>query len=238
MDMVRIDDKKRHTLKVLSLCVAAAFGASLSPCASAEMIPLTSDELSAVQAEGTGMSLSLDVAINGTFAGGNFTPDPACADVAGTGSDFCRFGFQGGNGAYTWLLFKQMSGYYSIPKLVLYGTTVSPVTGLQSALALEMTLPSPSDKSSQVSIRDLSYNLAVAATPCDTLILGSPGSACGTTPAALDNQNAYYDSSVFQGSSRSAAYYSPIDAGKETGALGLRMNGNLNIGGTIIVFSQ
>ncbi len=239
--MVRICDDKLYVLKVLSLCAAAAVGTIFSPCASAEMIPLSSDELSAVQAAGTGVQISLDAAINGSVASGNFIPDAVCADTSGSGLEFCRFGFQGGNGVFSWLLLKQLGGYFSIPKLQLYGTTVTPATGLQSALVIGMTLPSPADKSSQISVKDLYFNLAVVATPCDTFYLFSPGPACnalGTPEATLDNQNAYLDRSIFQGSDLFTENFSPIDAGKEVGFLGVRMNGNLNVGGSIIVFSK
>ena len=238
--MVRKYNDKWSFLKTLFLCAAATVGTIISPYASSEMIPLSSDELSAVQAAGTGVSISLDVAINGSFNSSGFIPNSACADTPGSGSEFCRFGFQGGNSVFSWLLLKQLGGYFSVPKLLLYGTTVNPAaTGLQSALVIEMKLPSPTDRSSQIRVRDLYFNMAVAATPCDTYRVGGI-SACsgrGTSQAALDDQNAYFDTSVFQ-IKRTIEHYSVIDAGKETGFLGVRMNGNLNVGGSIIVFSK
>jgi hypothetical protein len=228
--------------KLLSLCVIATCGMLMSGWASAEMTPLDTNELSSVQGSGTGVQLSLNAAINGTVTAGDFTPNASCVSAAGlpgSAAGFCRFGFQENN-VNNWLLLKGFSGYFNIPKLVLFGSTVSPASGLQSAIALQITLPSATDKSSQININNFSFTFALATSPCYSNSGGTVSSSCSsaTPPTAAQNQAAYYDASVFQGTSSTAQYYSPVDAGKETGILGVRMSGNLNVGGTLYVFSK
>jgi hypothetical protein len=135
---------------------------------------------------------------------------------------------------------KGFSGYFNIPKLVLFGSTVTPASGLQSAIAIQITLPSAADKSSQININNFSFTFALATSPCYSNSGGTVSSSCSssTPPTAAQNQAAYYDASVFQGTTPGAQFYSPVDAGKETGILGVRMSGNLNVGGTLYVFSK
>jgi hypothetical protein len=233
---------RREFPKIISLCVITACSVFMSSSASAEMRPLNTNELSSVQGSGTGLQLSLDAAINGTVTAGNFTPNASCvssAGLPGSAAGFCRFGFQENN-VNNWLLLKGFSGYFNIPKLVIFGSTVTPATGLQSAVALQITLPSATDKSSQININNFSFTFALATSPCYSNSGGTVSSSCSssTPPTAAQNQATYYDPSVFQGTAPSAQYYSPVDAGKETGILGVRMSGNLNVGGTLYVFSK
>lgn len=239
---------RRHFPKLLSLYVITTCAMFMSAWASAEMTPLSTDQLSSVQGSGTGVQLSLNVAINGTYTPGSvtpnstFTPNASCVNGVGqpgSASGFCRFGFQENN-VNNWLLLKDFGGYFSIPKLVLYGSTVTPATGLQSAVAIQIALPSAADMSSQININNLSFNFALATSPCYSNPGGTVTSSCssGTPPTAAQNQATYYDASVFQGANPNAQYYSPIDAGKETGILGVRISGNLNVGGTLYVFSK
>ncbi len=234
--------KHAPLFKAAYLSAAVLCGLSVSTVASAEMIPLDSAELSAVQGTGTAVQLSLNAAINGTVSGGNFTPNASCvtsAGLPGPSAGFCRFGVQFNN-VNNWLLLKDFSGYINIPKLILYGSTVTPASGLQSAIAIQIVLPTPADKTSQININNFYSTIALAVSPCYTASGGVANSSCSsaTPPTAAQNQTAYYDASVFQGTNAANQYYSPIDAGKETGILGLRISGNLNVGGTLYVFSK
>src|SRR6185503_17335230 len=111
---------------------------------------------------------------------------------------------------------------------------------------MQIVLPSVADKSSQININNFAFTFALATSPCygnsgGTVTVAAGCTASGYKNSALEaqnNQTAYYDSSVFQSTSSTAQYYSPADVGKETGILGVRMSGNLNVGGTLYVFSK
>jgi|GEM_PF-5030797 len=239
--------QKTHTHRATHafLLVAALMTSSAAWC---ELAPLSNDELSAVQGAGTGVQFSINASINGSLSGTTWTPSPSCVTstgAPGTASGFCRFGLQLNN-QFNWVLLKDFNGYINIPQLILFGSTVTPATGLQSAVGLQINLPSPTNTTSQININNLAFNLALAMSPCYSYSGGAVASSCsisygsvtGTAPTATQNQTTYYDSSTFQSSSSTSPFYSPADAGKETGIMSVRMNGNLNVGGTIYVFSK
>lgn len=232
-------------------CTGVVLGCAVSVNALAAMTPLNSDELAHVDGEGTGVQFSLNLQINGTMSSGatpTWTPSPSCVTstgAPGSASGFCRFGVQENN-VYNWLLLKDFNGFINIPKLVLYGTTVQTSASTnQAAMAFQILLPSSGDKSSQININNLYTTFALATSPCygnsgGTVTVSATCTAAGYKNSALEaknNQTAYYDSCTFN-SAACPQYVSVIDAGKETGIMGIRMSGNLNVGGTLNVFSK
>jgi len=238
--------------QALKLGVGAALGI-MSMGALAAMMPLDSDQLSSVTGEGTGVQISLSTQINGTMTPGatpTWTPGSGCVGATGlpgTNAKFCRFGLVENNN-YNWLLLKDFNGFVDIPQLIVFGASANTVAypSGQSVIGFQINLPSAGNTASQININNLSATFAMAVnTGCYSnsggalVTSGNCTSASyrGSTLEALNNQNTYYDMSVFQTNS-ALANYSVVDAGKETGIMTYRISGNLNVGGTIYAFAK
>ncbi|WP_410210976.1 hypothetical protein [Aquirhabdus sp.] len=208
----------------------------------AALSTLTNEELAAVEGQSTGVQLGLELRINQVNAGtGNAGALlPACA---GNNVVFCRLGVQFNNQP-NWLLFKGLNGYINIPNVVLYGADLSQLptsqggdpSKLQSAIAINVAFPDATHNTA-IQFRNVSYTLGVAV---------NSNQSFGTLSAS-DNQNSYLSlvggnptPPVYQNTNSAAANYSAAayDVGKETGVMGVTMNGNLNVGGTLYVFAK
>ena len=204
--------------------------------AHAALSTLTNEELASVEGQSTGVQLGLELRINQVNAGAGTAGAliPACA---GANVVFCRLGIQL-NSQPNWLLFKGLNGYINIPNVVLYGADLSqlPVaqggdpTKLQSAIAINVAFPDATHNTA-IQFRNVGYTLGVAVNSNQTF----------GTLSALDNQKAYLSltsAGVLGPPPVYPATAAAYDVGKETGVMGITMNGNLNVGGTLYVFAK
>ncbi len=243
--------------QALTLGSSAILSVMMSMNALADMMPLDSDQLSSVTGEGTGVQISLSAQINGTMTPGatpTWTPSSSCVGATGlpgSNAKFCRFGLVENNN-YNWLVLKDFNGFIDVPQLIVFGSSANTVAypSGQSVIGFQINMPvagSAQGTASQININNLSMTYAV---PVNTGCYSNSGGALvvsgnctsssysGSALEALNNQNTYYDMSLFQSSSSTSANYSVVDAGKETGIMTIRMTGNLNVGGTIYAFAK
>lgn len=220
------------SLALVALCVGTSAHAALNE--------LDDQTLSQVEGQATGVQISLSAAIN------QVTPGVSnCGSGAGnTPLVNCRLGLQLNNVA-NWLLFKGFNGYINIPQITLYGVnlTASPISSTvqQSAIALNVVFPTSSNaNNTAIQFKNLSYTMGLQLNTCYTDGLGNCPTTGVQAPTAAENQSTYYASTVYQNTNAAAAYYSSnaYDLGKETGVIGVNINGNLNVGGTLYVFSK
>ena len=208
--------------------------------AHAALNELDDQSLSLVEGQSTGAQLALSVAINQTTPG----TSNCGSGVGNTPLINCRLGFQFNNVA-NWLLFKGFNGYINIPQITLYGVnlTAAPISSSvqQSAIALNIVFPTSSNaNNTAIQFKNLAFTLGVQLNTCYTDGSGNCPTNGALAPTAAQNQATYYASTVYQNTNAAAAYYSSnaYDLGKETGVIGVNINGNLNVGGTLYVFSK
>ncbi len=202
---------------VSSLCTALLLSIVQSS-ASAALQPMDNEQLSDTNGGTTGLQLALTMNINQDGAGGLST---ACKNAL----QFCRVGIKINNQT-DWILLKGFNGSINIPSITLYGATVTPTAGNpQSAIALKMSM------NDTITITNLGYNLAL-------------GKAAGaiSIPGATADQNIYLAAPVFYTSATSGSQYDlaggPGGGPRETGILGININGQLKVGGTLFMFSK
>ncbi len=261
----------REYLRVYAVSLGLIFtGLTLVSTAQAQLSPLTSEELSLVEGQSTGVQLGLEMRINHVNAG---TDTAGALTCSGNNLVYCRLGTQFNN-LSNWLLFKGFNGYLNIQNVTLYGAALDALpwagstlnVAKQSALAISFTLPSVANVAAYnpvnpgttpapttVHIRNWSYTVGIGVNPCyaasncGAYTAASP-TALQLTQMATQNQQTYLslDGSnnptppVYQSTNAANPYYSnsSFDTGKEIGTLGVMMNGNLNIGGTLYVYAK
>ncbi len=230
--------------------------AGLSAPVSAALQTLDDKTLSTIEGEGTvtqtAVQMSLSMMINQTAPGVPNTSCVGAGGVAGTNDTFCRLGLQINN-VPNWLLFKGFNGYINIPQLTLYGSAVqTSSTAAQSSLVFSMptTFAAANANNTAIQFKNVSYTLSLAVNPCYTSSASGSGTDCNPATGrwttanasymAIDNQKTYYQQAVYQNTNSTQPYYSAntYDVGKETGLMGVTMNGNLYVGGQINVFTK
>jgi len=206
----------------------------------AELAPLSNEDLSAVEGQSTGVLLGLELRLNQQSAGVDTAGALTCT---GANLIYCRLGVQFNN-VSDWLLFKGINGYIHIPQILLYGANLADTTKNygtavnQSAIAVNIVFPTATNGTA-IKVRNFGYTLGLA------LI----NKTFATTTSA-DNQAAYFQSyaaNSYQSSNSALTTYStsqfdltggPGGTARETGIIGVNMNGNLNMGGTMYVFAK
>lgn len=224
-------------LRRMVMCIGMVGGMSASMSALAGLTPLDDQALSNVEGQATGVQLALTMMINQSSPG---VETASCASTASASYTFCRLGLQINNVA-NWLLFKSFNGYINIPNLVLFGTTVNPGSGVQSAVAFSVTLPTPQNANgTAIQFKNFAYTLGIGINPCYTDGLGNCPANAKLNPNAAENQATYYQQALYQNTAPAGANYSAnaYDTGKETGILGVQIHGNLYVGGQLNVFSK
>ena len=206
------------------LCGACGLGSTVA-LANSEMIGLDDTELGGVSAQ-AGANLSLKLTLNHTSSA--IFDTALCSDLR-----FCRLGIALNNryadgsqdtvnsttgvitpsptGKKQWLVFKGIQGTINIKEIMLDGADVTYGTTTQAAIRLGFTATKP------IEIRNLGFNSLSVET--DTVAAEGSGNVAGyLTPATL------YGGTGF-------------DANKEKGFMGLNVNTNLSLAGSIKVFS-
>lgn len=220
--------KKNSYLRMLVLCssvlVSGVFGTTAAQAAMSQLDDLA---LSSVEGQAdTGVNIALTLQINQSTPG----VSNCGSGVGQTPLVNCRLGFQVNNVA-NWLLLKGFNGTVNIPQLTLFGADLSdPVVNSgpavkQSAIGINFNFPAPNTPlNGTIQFKNVNFimGLSVNAVQYST----------STAPTAANNQAAYYDASVYSNA------LDPLNNGRETGILSIAMNGNLNVGGQLYVFSK
>lgn len=215
---------KNVSLRVL-LC-ACWMGGMLSGTAHAALSPLDDQALSTVEGQAnTGVNIALTMQINQSTPGTS-----NCGSSVGQIPLInCRLGLQFNNVA-NWLLFKGFNGTINIPQLTLFGADLSDpnVSGTavkQSAVGLNFTFPTAGTPSAgSIQFKNVSAILGIST--------NSVQYSASAAPTAANNQAAYYAYTTYTNAA------DPLNNGRETGTLSVTLNGNLNIGGQLYVFSK
>jgi hypothetical protein len=234
---------------VLSPCVIASM-LMMSTLAQADLTPMSTQELALTTGQAaTGVQIGLQAYINQVI-GAPGVASSACT-TSETAATFCRLGFRL-DGSTNWLVFKGFNGYINIPDIMIYGVNLSVATSFplttvgsppsavsppQSAFAINIPFPNPANKdSTAIQIRNLSYTLGLNVNQATTTATDTPAYDQATyyqnttytngTPGNFGQSNSTYDLSG-----------GPGGGGRETGVIGVTMNGNLNVGGTLYVMS-
>lgn len=202
-------------------------GLFVMPVAQAAMSQLDDQTLSSVEGQAnTGVNVALSLQINQSTSGVS-----NCGSGAGqTPLVNCRLGFQVNNVA-NWLLLKGFNGTINIPQLTLFGadlsdTVVNSGTAVkQSALGVNFNFPAPNTPNNgSIQFKNLNYIVGLS--------VNSKQYGTSTPPDATSNQAAYYAASSYSDTT------DPLNNGREKGILSVTMNGNLNVGGQLYVFSK
>ncbi len=223
-----------HLLSLPLMCMAMT--------AQANLAPMSNEDLSSVDGQQVGVLVDLEMRINQDASVGK--DNAGAITCTGANLVYCRLGVQF-NQVSSWLLLKGLNGYIHIPQILLYGANLAdqsvggPIgaTGTQvnqSAIAINIAFPSVANgQASQIKIRNLGFTLGLQPE------ITSAGVLTPTINAAND-QASYYKNSVYQSTASGSPYYSTFlnDTGKETGLMGVQINGNLNVGGTLYVFAK
>ncbi len=206
----------------------------------AELAPLSNEDLSAVEGQSTGVLLGLEMRLNQQNAGVDTAGALTCT---GANLIYCRLGVQFNN-VSDWLLFKGINGYIHIPQILLYGANLADTTKNygtainQSAIAVNIVFPNATNGTA-IKVRNFGFTVGLA-------LINKTFAA--TTSA--DNQAAYFQSyaaNSYQNTNSALSTYSasafdltggPGGTARETGIIGVNMNGNLNMGGTLYVFAK
>ncbi|MEI2513341.1 hypothetical protein [Acinetobacter soli] len=172
---------------------------------------LSNQELSQVQGQG-GADLSLSLSLNQAVpTGSGLSNTYACANGA---NQYCRLALafnnrQDQNGNLYWLVFKKIQGTLAIDKFQLDGTTVTVNTNqYRSALKLTFLDEYP------IQIRNLGFEALSIETDTGT----------------ADSQKGYLSTFV-------PSTYTGFDQGLERGFMGVNINANLALSGSVKVFS-
>lgn len=196
----------------------------LTLSASAALEPLDNQSLSAIDGQ-SGANIELDLRLNQTITGTPASATKLCSDPLD-----CRLGISfnnrtDGSGNKLWLVLKGLSGGIYIPQLGLDGSDITyKDTGGNNVwqAAVKFTLGGSTNK---IQINNFGFeSLAV-----ETTISGTEGYRVLTEK---DGTGAY-GATFTDGKYTNAGF----DNGKEVGFLGLNINGNLAINGSIKMFS-
>lgn len=198
----------------------------------AVMNPLSDESLDTVQAQG-GVDITLDLRLNHTTPGTFDTT--TCSDLR-----FCRIAISLNNryhdgtqdtvsgsvitpsptGKKEWLVFKGVQGSIYMPLLQLDGVDVTYTGSAANKTALLLTF----DNTKPIEIRNFGFqSLSIER---DTVAAEGAGNVPG-----------YLASTTYAGGEAFDANNPITGQPRERGFLGLNMNGNLAIGGTIKIFS-
>ena len=188
----------------LGLTLALTTG-MLVTSAQAELTPMTSQELSAVNGQAsTGILVGLELRINQNNPGGTLSTPPATGgiltgiageDLGGTlncnnstNLAWCRIGLQF-NSNYNWLLFKEFSGYLNLQGIELYGVDLSQST-LYTAPHSTSLYPNPSGITSEALATPttaLAINFTLPSVANGALVTG--GTIPAVTTVAIRNMS-------------------------------------------------
>jgi hypothetical protein len=230
---------KQPYLKTLCKCkllfIALAICATVGP-AYAALNEMSNDDLSAVDARAgqTGLLIGLELRLNQNSSAG--TDTAGALNCTGANLVYCRVGVQF-NQVADWLLFKGINGYIHIPQILLYGANLTDTNVIgssapvnQSAIAVNIVFPN-STNGTAIKIRNFGFTLGLQPEINSSGVLSSI--------SAANDQSSYYKYSTYQ-TDNTQPFYSAYanDTGKETGIIGVKMNGNLNVGGTLYVFAK
>lgn len=213
-------------LRVLVLSSSVVLvGLSVS-VAQAALSQLDDQALSSVEGQAnTGVNVALQLQINQS------TPGTSDCGVK-TPLVNCRLGLQTNNVA-NWLLFKGFNGTINIPQMTLFGADLadpavnSGTAVKQSAIGINFNFPAPNTPASgSIQFKNLSFIMGLSVNSIQ--YNNSPV----TAPTAATNQTAYYDPTKYTNAG------DPLNNGRETGILSMAINGNLNVGGQLYVFSK
>lgn len=219
---------KNLYLRVLLSCsLVLVSGLFVTTAVQAAMSQLDDQTLSSVEGQAdTGVNVALQLQINQSAPGVS-----NCGPGAGqTPLVNCRLGFQFNNVA-NWLLLKGFNGTVNIPQLTLFGADLGdPVVNSgtaikQSAIGINFNFPAPNNPANgTIQFKNLNFIMGLSV---NTKQYGT-----ATPPDATSNQVAYYAAPTYSNAA------DPLNNGRETGVLSVTMNGNLNVGGQIYVFSK
>ncbi|GAC1606223.1 MAG: hypothetical protein NVS3B3_05880 [Aquirhabdus sp.] len=202
-------------------------GQCVTTVAQAAMSQLDDQALSSVEGQAdTGVNIALTLQINQSTPGVS-----NCGSGAGqTPLVNCRLGFQVNNVA-NWLLLKGFNGTINIPQLTLFGADLGdPVENSgpavkQSAIGINFNFPAPnSPANGTIQFKNVNWIMGLS--------LNAVQYTTSTAPTPANNQAAYYAAATYSNAA------DPLNNGRETGIMSMTLNGNLNVGGQLYVFSK
>lgn len=220
-------------------------GCCLSLPVYADLQALDNEALQAVEAQ-AGADISLKIALNQKLTGG--FDQGLCNDAA-----YCHFGlslnkryvqYQTGDsaelwskpssesGRKLWLVFKGGQGVLNVQRLGLDGVDLTyknnqGVEILKPAMQIGLSAATP------ILIRDFGFDAMSIEQDSFVSTAGQEGSSANAADYAYLKANRYSNSAADFAIGKSSAF----DQGKETGFMGLRMNGNMAINSKIMIFS-
>ena len=199
---------QKYVLGLISLCLVTS---NSFADVKSNLKPLTNQELSQIEGQG-GADLSLSLSLNQALPTGNGLANTyQCANGV---NQFCRLAVAFNNrqdekGNLYWLVFKKIQGTLAIDKFQLDGTTVT-VDSNQYRSALKLTF--------------------LDAYPIQIRNFGFEALSIETDTGSSDAQKGYLNTNV-------PSNYTGFDQGMERGFVGVNMNGNLALSGSVKVFS-